>query len=128
MRRVLLLLASLLLCLSCATNIGKTSGDYEEGSYYARCNLKVLKGRHITWVNWQSSPTFIPVGTKLRVARDGKNATLLNQETGSIYTLDIGNEDKIFNRCCNSYSRPEIILKIFVKLLYFNMLFSILII
>ena len=96
MRRILLLLASLLLCLTCAINKGRTSGEYAEGIYYARCNLKILKGRHITWVNWQSAPTFIPAGTKLRVDRNGKNAKLLNVETGSIYTLDIGNQGDIF--------------------------------
>jgi hypothetical protein len=37
------------------------------GTYYARCNLKVLKGKYITWVNWQAAPTYIPVNTELRV-------------------------------------------------------------
>ena len=27
-------------------------GQCEEDIYYARCNLKVIKGKYITWVNW----------------------------------------------------------------------------
>jgi hypothetical protein len=60
--------------------------------YYARCNLKVIKGNHITWVNWQSTPTFIPVGTKLKVIKSGSTASIINVETGSSYTLDIGGD------------------------------------
>ncbi|MBV6467703.1 MAG: hypothetical protein DCC43_10740 [Candidatus Brocadia sp.] len=62
----------------------------EEGIYYARCNLKVFKGNYITWVNWQDSQAFIPVGTKLKVTRSGSKASLINAETGDRYTLDIG--------------------------------------
>jgi len=58
--------------------------------YYARCNLKVVKGSLITWVNWQSAPTFIPAGTRLKVTKGGKTATLKNVRTSSAYTLDIG--------------------------------------
>ncbi|HJW87129.1 MAG TPA: hypothetical protein VJ440_10890 [Candidatus Brocadiaceae bacterium] len=62
----------------------------EENVYYARCNLKVIKGDQITWVNWQSTPTFIPVNTKLKVIKSGSKASVVNVETGSHYTLDIG--------------------------------------
>jgi hypothetical protein len=62
----------------------------EEDFYFARCNLKVLKGNQITWINWQSAPTFIPVGTKLRVTKSGSTASVTNIETGASYTLDIG--------------------------------------
>ena len=68
----------------------------EENIYYARCNLKVIKGNYITWVNWQSTPTFIPVGAKLKVTRSGSNASLVNTETGSSYTLDIGADGDAF--------------------------------
>ena len=44
-----------------------TAGICQDGTYYARCNLKVLKGNQVTWVNWQAAPSFIPVGTKLMV-------------------------------------------------------------
>ena len=58
--------------------------------YYARCNLKVLDGKEITWINWQAAPAFIPVGTKFRVTRTGSKASLVNVETNATYTLDIG--------------------------------------
>ncbi|GAB62986.1 MAG: hypothetical protein DWB56_07300 [Candidatus Jettenia sp.] len=73
----------------------KKSGnvDYDEKDiYYARCNLKVIKGNRITWVNWQSTPVFIPVGTKLKVVKSGDTASVINVETGSSYTLDIGGD------------------------------------
>lgn len=73
----------------------KKSGntDYDEKDiYYARCNLKVIKGNHITWVNWQSTPVFIPVGTKLKVVKSGSTASVTNVDTGSSYTLDIGGD------------------------------------
>lgn len=68
----------------------------EEDVFYARCNLKVIKGNEITWVNWQSTPTFIPVGTKLKVTRAGDRASLVNVETKSTYTLDIGADGDAF--------------------------------
>jgi len=72
------------------------TGYGEENIYYARCNLKVLKGSKITWVNWQSSPTFIPVNTKLRVTKAGDKASVVDVKTGSTYTLDIGAQGDIF--------------------------------
>lgn len=68
----------------------------EDNIYYARCNLKVIKGNYISWVNWQSTPTFIPVGTKLRVTKSGSTASLVNVETGASYTLDIGADGDAF--------------------------------
>ena len=69
----------------------------QEGSeYYARCNLKVLKGNSITWINWQASPTFIPSGTKLKVTRTGSMASLIDAATGVGYTLDLGADGDIY--------------------------------
>ena len=68
----------------------------EEKIYYARCNLKVIKGNYVSWVNWQSTPTFIPVDTKLKVTRSGSTASVVNIETGSSYTLDIGADGDAF--------------------------------
>jgi hypothetical protein len=68
----------------------------EEGIYFARCNLKVLEGNEITWINWQAAPTFIPVNTKLKVTRNGSKATLVNAESGGSYTLDIGADGESF--------------------------------
>ena len=68
----------------------------EDNIYYARCNLKVIKGNHITWVNWQSTPTFIHAGTRLKVTRTGNTASVVNIETGSSYTLDIGADGEVF--------------------------------
>lgn len=72
------------------------AGNAEEDAYYARCNLKVQDNNEITWVNWQAAPTFIPVGTKLRVTRTGDKASLVNIETKTAYTLDIGADGQAF--------------------------------
>ncbi len=59
--------------------------------YYARCNLKVLKGGRITWINWQSAPSFVPVGTKLEVTPlGGGNYSLKVLSSGAVYVLDAG--------------------------------------
>ena len=60
--------------------------------YYARCNLRLMNGKEITWVNWQAAPTFVPAGTKLSVTKAGDKASLVNVETKAVYTLDIGGE------------------------------------
>lgn len=68
----------------------------EVSVYYARCNLKVLKGNSITWVNRQAAPTFIPAGTRLKVTRTGSTASLVDAATGVGYTLDIGADGDMF--------------------------------
>lgn len=68
----------------------------EAVTYFARCNLKVLKGSYITWVNWQASPTFIPVGTELKVTITGSEATLVDTRKNITYTLDVGASGKEF--------------------------------
>ena len=73
-----------------------TAGYCDEDVYRARCNLKVLKDNSITWINWQSAPTFIPVGTKLRVTRAGNKASVVNPATNVTYTLDIGADGEPF--------------------------------
>ncbi len=49
-------------------------GFSEDDVYYARCNLKVIKGNRMTWVNWQSTRTVVPVGTKFHISKGGKNS------------------------------------------------------
>jgi len=73
-----------------------SGGNAQEDVFYARCNLKVIEGNEITWINWQAAPTFIPVGTKFRVARTGSKASLVNIETKATYTLDIGADGDAF--------------------------------
>ncbi len=68
------------LCLIISSFIASTV--FAEDTYYARCNIKVLKGNKITWVNWQASPYTIPAGTKLRVTRSGKKATFVREDNG----------------------------------------------
>ena len=80
--RLLLIISALLLV--------SAPGGRAEDVYYARCNLKVLEGNEITWINWQAAPTFLPVGTKLQVTRKGSKATLVSADTKATYTLDIG--------------------------------------
>lgn len=64
--------------------------------YYARCNLKVFKGDHISWVNWQSTDLLVPVGTKLNVMRGGSKATITDIDTGKSYTIDIGDKGDVY--------------------------------
>ncbi len=63
---------------------------------YARCNLKVLEGNEMTWINWQAAPTFLPVNTKFRVTRDGAKATLVALDTNATYTLDLGADGEAY--------------------------------
>ena len=70
-----------------------SDGFSENAVYYARCNLKILKGRLITWVNWQASPEFIPVNTKLRVVSEKK---VINLKTNKEYALDLGAKGSVF--------------------------------
>ena len=86
---------SLIPVLAVAFFLGTTTGATAEETQYARANLKVIKGTLITWVNWQSTPIFIPVGTKMKVSYSGgKKATLIDTETEKQYTLDIGADGK----------------------------------
>lgn len=68
----------------------------EEEIYYARCNLKILKGTYITWVNWQAAPEMIPVNTKLKVSGSGKKLTVVDVASGKSYTLDLGNKGQSY--------------------------------
>jgi hypothetical protein len=83
---------SILTVLALALLIGPAAGaDAEESTMYAKANLKIIKGKLITWVNWQSTPTFIPVGTEIKVSYSGgKKAKLIDTYTDREYTLDIG--------------------------------------
>jgi hypothetical protein len=89
--RCLMVLGAIDLLLTFAS-----AGYAQENVYYARCNLKVLDGKEITWINWQAAPTFIPVGTKFRVTRTGSKASLVNIETNATYTLDVGADGDVF--------------------------------
>ena len=60
--------------------------------YFARCNLRVMNGKEISWVNWQAAPAFVPAGTRLNVTKAGDRASLVNVETKAVYTLEIGGE------------------------------------
>jgi len=62
----------------------------EENIYYARCNLKIIKGAYITWVNWQGTYNHLPVDTKLKVISAGSKASIVDVETEAVYVLDMG--------------------------------------
>lgn len=83
-----ILLASLIILLAFLFSPAEgLAGD----TYYARCNLKVVKGSVISWVNWQSTRDIIPVGTKLEVDyKGGKKARLTDPKTGREYTIILG--------------------------------------
>jgi hypothetical protein len=68
----------------------------ENNIYYARCNLKVIKGNYITWINWQAAPEYLPVGTKLKVDIVGDRVTLTDIKTERAYTLDSGAKGDAF--------------------------------
>ena len=86
---------SLIPALAVVFFLGTTTGATAEETQYARANLKVIKGKLITWVNWQSTPIFIPVGTKMKVSYSGgKKAELTDIEREKQYTLDIGADGK----------------------------------
>jgi hypothetical protein len=96
MKSMIGVLVALVLCVCMATTVSaeeKMKEPEKEGDvWYARCNLKLLDGKDITWVNWQAAPTYVPVGTKLRVTRAGNMASVVNVESKAVYTLDIGGE------------------------------------
>jgi hypothetical protein len=72
------------------------AGSAQEDVYYARCNLKVLEGNEMTWINWQAAPTFVPVDTKFQVTRNKDKASLVNVETKATYTLDVGADGEAY--------------------------------
>ena len=89
-----------------------SAGLCEDDIYYARCNLKVLKDT-VSWLNWQASPSLIPAGTKLKLAKAGDGGTLTNPETGATYRLDAGAagdqyiEKFVSKKAVNLKSHPE---------------------
>jgi hypothetical protein len=58
--------------------------------YFARCNLKILKGKLINWVNWQSAPEFLPVNTKVTVRLSGRKAFVVDIQSKRTFILDMG--------------------------------------
>lgn len=68
----------------------------ESNIYYARCNLKIIKGNYITWINWQAAPEYLPVSTKLKVGIKGNKVILADVNTEKKYTLDTGSKGDMF--------------------------------
>lgn len=89
MKSVLRKLMPAFILLFFATTVLLASEDIDN-FYYARCNLKILKGKLITWVNWQASPEFLPVGSKVTLVLNGRKATVTDVETKRNFTLDMG--------------------------------------
>jgi len=83
-----------LFCLGVLLLVGGHSSADE--IMYARCNLKVIKGNQITWVNWQSTPDLIPVGTKLKVSRNGDKAIFVREDGGKKYEVDLGADGEAY--------------------------------
>jgi len=73
-----------------------TDHSVQSRTYFARCNLKILKGNYITWVNWQSAPTFIPVETPLSIENIGEKVIIKELKRGRHYTLDVGAKGNIY--------------------------------
>ncbi len=74
---------------------------------YAQCNLKVLKGTTITWVNWQSAPEIIAVGTALEVWGGPENWNLRNPVDGRTYSLQTGAAGEQFLQKFVSPAAPQ---------------------
>lgn len=89
------ILSVLLFLFGCATT-GDSGKGFDDQIYYARCNLKYIKGMYISWVNWQSSYGFIPAGKQLKVSHKGTAATLMMEGASFKYKLDIGAKGKKF--------------------------------
>ena len=84
---------SIIPVLALALLLGPSIDASAADTMYARANLKIVKGKLITWVNWQSTPTFIPVGSKMKVVSvNGKKAEVVDVEKDKQYTLDMGAE------------------------------------
>jgi len=85
-------LALLALSAGCHSGAPAVAANAPENArtLYARCNLKVLKGTTITWVNWQAAPEFIPVGTTLEVWGGPEDWSLHDPANGRTYTLETG--------------------------------------
>lgn len=86
----------LIICVLLGLVIIKPALSEEADIYYARCNLKILGGSHITWINWQATPTFILVGTPLKVSGQGSKVTLIDIEKNITYKLDVGAKGQQF--------------------------------
>lgn len=80
------LIVSLLLMLS----LFFVSIVLADNTYYARCNIEVLKGDQISRVNWQAAPYTISVDTKLKVTRSVEKATFVKEDDGESYKVDLG--------------------------------------
>ena len=92
-----LLLIILLFLFSCTETQKTVQNTQLKGQiFYARCNLKVIKGNRITWVNWQSTPIFIPVGTEFTAIRNGSEAILHDVKQGKDFHLDIGADGDVY--------------------------------
>ncbi len=88
-------LCFILLAAGCSQTVIAPVGNTPGEISYARCNLRTI-GTKITWINWQATPTFVAVGTRLGVTRSGDKASLVNLETKEVYTLDIGADGEAF--------------------------------
>jgi hypothetical protein len=78
--------AAMILTLFCFSHFGYC----EEEIYYTRCNLKIQKNNEITWINWQMAQSTLSFGTKVKVTKEGKHATLVSVDSNTRYKLDIG--------------------------------------
>jgi hypothetical protein len=107
MKRFLLYLVFILFLFSCTTLKVPKNLTYEDPLYYARCNLKVLEGNFITWVNWQSTWVFVPVGTELKISK-GKKYVYLRNKNGISYILDVGNSGDVYLEKFVTRTRPDI--------------------
>jgi hypothetical protein len=92
-----------ILLFGCATPVARDSSGTGWTDVYARCNIKVLAGNEITWINWQSSPLSIVVGAPLRVRQDGARVTVEDASSKTHYAMDLGS------------SRSEMLWKFFAK-------------
>jgi len=91
MKMIISLFISCFMFCALATDI-----KAEEGIYYTRCNLKVLKGSYISWVNWQSAKEYLQVGTKVQVKSEKNKISLFDVNAKRNYVLDMGQAGNSF--------------------------------
>lgn len=63
---------------------------FANNTYYARCNIKVLKGNQISRVNCQAAPYTTSLVSRLKVTRSGETATFVKEDNGESYKIGFG--------------------------------------
>ena len=83
------------ICL-CPAVIGRAQGGAYEGTYFARCNISVLKGNEITWMNFRAAKARIVVNTPIKVRLSADRAIFIDEAVNETYLVDLGSPGEKF--------------------------------